>query len=425
MVSRVPMPSLAGRPTRRRATAAVMLLAAVAALAGCGSALKASSAPTFATLAPTSAGAAVGLPATVLETLSKVLGRVYREGLHGEKVGSAESLVTHSRALREAVESGNKAAARAAAKTLLATGHLTDLLVTRGTQTLVDVGGPALTPLRGTLTGANGATIASYVTSVWADNGFLIEARGISQVLSRYAPAPRTHRRPPALGSGALASEGVLSANTSLPLHLVPRRSVSVGRLRVYLFAVRSTAALRAHQPGHDRQHAPPRRGADLLGELGQAAQKQVRRMQRNKALLEAVAHREPAATKSRSHAAARARRAPSRPRRRRAAAVGRRRAIRAGPDQRPAASERAHDRQLRALDPGRRRLPAAHHRLAGLDVLMYMNVAGSPRSWSRTASGRRRAGARERPRQRPLHSTKGTASASSPSTPRRSRRGR
>jgi hypothetical protein len=381
MVSRVHMPSLAARLARRRAAGAVMLLAAVATLAGCGSALKASPAPTFATLAPTSASTVVSCPATVLETLSKVLQRVYHEGLHGERVGSAEYLITHSRALREAVESDNKAAARAAAKTLLATGHLTNLLVTRGTQTLLDVGGPALTPLRGTLTGANGAPIADYVTSVWADNGFLIEAGGITQGLVALRAGAQGIGGSPTLGSGALANEGVLTREhvvyryTSLPAEAFPS-----GAVRIYLLMpLTATAAVCGHT-SQDTTVNTLTRVAKLIyaGEIGQAAQKQIRRVQSNKPLLEAVAHRDPEATRLAIDTLLHEH-------------VVRLRVLDAsgqllsdvggpyvlGPISAPL---RLNGHTIGSLvlsiqdDEGYLRLT---HRLAGLDVLMYMNLAG------------------------------------------------
>jgi hypothetical protein len=384
MVSRVRMPSLAVRSARRRAAGAATLLAAVAtvaALAGCGSTLKASPAPAFATLEPTSSSAAVSCPATVLETLSKVLERVYHEGLHGERVGSAEYLVTHSQALRVAVETGNKAAARAAVKALLATGHLTNLLVTRGAHTFIDVGGPALTPLRGTLTGANGAPIANYVTSVWADEGFLIEAGGITQGLVALRAGTRSVGDSPTLGSGALANEGVLTREhvayryTSLPAEAFPS-----GAVRIYLLMpLTATAAVCGHT-GQDTTVNTLTRVAKLIyaGEIGQAAQKQIRRVQANKPLLEAVAHRDPEATRLAIDALLHEH-------------VVRLRVLDAGGQLLSdvggpyvlgpiSAPLRLNGRTIGSFvlsiqdDEGYLRLT---HRLAGLNVLMYMNLAG------------------------------------------------
>ncbi len=278
------------------------MLAALAVLAGCGSTPKAG--PGGIANLQTSP-APRGCPATVLATLATVLERVYREGVRGERVGSAEHLITHSQALRAAVESGNEVAARAAAHALLATGHLTDLSVTRGGQPFLNVGVPALTPLHGTLTGASGAPIASYATSVWADNGFLIEASGISQGLVALRAGEswigeRGVGGSPALGAGALAKEGSLTLErvaytyTSFPAQAYPS-----GALRVYLLIPTSTSKALCGRTSQDTAVNTLKRVADLIyaGEMGPNARKQVQRVQRDTALLEAVARREPAAT--------------------------------------------------------------------------------------------------------------------------------
>ncbi len=304
MVSPVEMSSLAGRSRIGRATIAVMLIAV---LAGCGSTLRDSSAaPALATLDPMSSITATSCPATVLGVLGNVLAHVYHEGVSSERTGSAQYLITHSAALREAVESGNKAAARAAANALLATGHMTNLRVTRGTQTFVSVGGPALTPLRGTLVGANGAPIAGYVASVWADSGFLAEAGGITQGLVALR-AGRTWiggngtDGSPALGTGVLANEGTLIRDhilyryTSLPAEAYPS-----GPLRIYLLIPISSTIALCGRTSQDTTVNTLSRVANLIyaAEIGNSAQKQVQRVQHNRALLEAVAHRDPAATK-------------------------------------------------------------------------------------------------------------------------------
>ncbi len=285
-----------------------MLAAAVAlaaALAGCGSTSQA--ARVLATVAPQSVSAPSSCSTAVLGTLSSVLQRVYREGVHGERIGSAEYLISHSQALRAAVESGDKPAARAAARALLATGHMTNLSITRDGQPFIEVGGTALAPLRGTLIGASGAPIASYLASVWADNGFLIEGEGITQGLvalraGRTTLGGRSSVGSRALGTTALANEGTLTVGavgysyTSFPAEAYPS-----GELRVYLLIPASTILALC---GHTRQDTivnTLRRvaGEIYTGELGPAAHKQVRRVQSNKALIEAVAHREPAATEA------------------------------------------------------------------------------------------------------------------------------
>jgi hypothetical protein len=285
-----------------RVKARSLAVALAVVLAGCGS--TAATGP-IGTVAPEAASAPTGCPATVLATLSGVLQRVYREGVHGERVGSAEYMIDHSQALRVALEDGNQGAARVAARALLASGHLTDLSLTRNGRPFLSVGVPALAPLKGTLLGASGAPIASYATSVWADNGFLLEASGISQGLVALRAgsswiATRSVGGNPELGSGALASEGVVTLGhvpytyTSFPAEAYPS-----GALRVYLFFPTSSTAAVCGHTSQDTTVNTLQRVADLIysGELGQSAQKQLRRVQRNEALLEAVAHREPAAS--------------------------------------------------------------------------------------------------------------------------------
>lgn len=241
----------------------------------------------------------------VLDTLSSVLQRVYREGVHGERIGSAEYLIAHSQALRAAVEAGNKPAALAAAHALLATGHMTNLAITRDGAQFIAVGGQALAPLQGTLTGAAGTPIASYRASVWADNGFLIEGEGITRGLVALRAGQTSigglgNDGTRAVGDATLASEGTLDYEriaydyTSFPATAYPS-----GALRVYLLLPTSTTLALC---GHTRQDTivnTLRRVAELIytGELGRAAHKQVRRVQHNQALLQAVADREPGAT--------------------------------------------------------------------------------------------------------------------------------
>ncbi len=132
---------------------------------------------------------------------------VYHEGLSSERTGSALSFITRSTPLREAVEHDDPQAARAAAQTLIATGHMTNLQVLRGGQVLADVGGPnALAPLRGPILGSGGGPIGTFVTSVWADSGLVAETNGIAE------------------GSTALREDGQsIAGSFALPRGALPR----------------------------------------------------------------------------------------------------------------------------------------------------------------------------------------------------------
>ncbi len=380
MVARVKIGSFAGRsslarsPAARTASAAA-LLCAVAVLAGCGSSPKAG---TAGIVELHSSNAPSGCPATVLDTLTSVLERVYREGVQGERVGSAEHLIAHSQALRAAVESGNRVAAVAAARALLRTGHMTDLSVTRAGQPFVAVGGPALAPLHGTLTGAGGTPIASYTTSVWADEGFLLEARGISQGLVALRANGRSIGPSPALGASALAQEGTLSfEHVGYAYASFPAQAYPSGALRVYLMIPARASAALCGPTSQDTMVDTLKRVADLIyaGELGRSAHRQVSRVQHDTALLQAVARREPAATEAAIRALLNQHIV-----RLRVNAGGRLLSDVGGPYVLAPVSAplRLHGRTIGSIvlsiqdDEGYLRLT---RRLAGLDVLMYMNA--------------------------------------------------
>jgi hypothetical protein len=272
----------------------------MAALAGCGATLKDNDANVgVATLTPTS-GDGESCDATVVNTLASVLDRVYREGVVSERTASAKYMITHSPALREAVETGNKAGAETAAAALLATGHMTNLQVTRGDQSFISVGGGAMAPLHGMLPGSSGSPIASYMTSVWADSGFLIEATGITQGEVDLRANGRSVAGSVALPPGTLSKEGALTFNrvtyqfTSLPAKIYPS-----GAARIYLLIPVNTTHALCGRTREDTTVNTLMHVADRIyrGESGNSARKQIRRVQHNKALLEAVANRDPAAT--------------------------------------------------------------------------------------------------------------------------------
>jgi hypothetical protein len=286
MVPRVPIP--------RAAVRLAVLLALIGTLAGCGSGLKGTAAHAD--------GAAASCPATVMSTVRRVVERIYNQGLRGEKTGSARHMIENSSALRRAVESGDAAGARAAGQALIATGHLTNLLLTSHGRTLVSLGGPALTPLKGAITAANGKPLATYVTSVWSDEGFVAESSGVSEgrVALRQGAVSLggsidLAEQPPAV-HGTLTSGGVGYEYTSFAGTAYPAGAP----LQVYLFR-----PLSAIQPlcGASAQATVVNtlsRIAHLIydGETGRRTLAQVRRVQRNQPLLAAVARRDPAATR-------------------------------------------------------------------------------------------------------------------------------
>jgi hypothetical protein len=336
---------------------------------------------------PQPVSAPSGCSQAVLSTLSKVLQRVYGEGVHGERIGSAEYLIGHSQALREAVESADKPAARAAIHALLGTGHMTDVAITRDGQPFVAVGGAALAPLHGTITGAGGAPIASYTASVWADDGFLIEGEGITQGLvavraGRASLGGHDSGGSSLLGTQALPDEGSLtSGGIVYRFSSFAAEAYPSGAARVFLLVPARTALALCGQTRQDTVVNTLRGVAELIytGERGRSAHKQVLRVQHNSALLQAVANREPAATEAAIKALLNEHIV-----RLRVSAAGQLLSDVGGPYVLAPVTAllRLHGRTIGSFvlsiqdDEGYLRLTK---RLAGLAVLMYMNVVPGP----------------------------------------------
>ena len=286
MVPRLPMP--------RTVTRASILLVTLALLAGCGSSTRASStARASVAFDPFPNSAPNSCPGAVLDTLGRVVARIYHEGISSERTIVAARQIQGSIPLRQAVEANDPTAATAAAQKLLASGKLTNLLLVRDGHTLVNVGGPAVTPLQGTLRGVHGAPIATYTTSVWSDEGFVAESKGIGEgpVALRVDNASvggsfeiPTGALPDA---GTLTFQGVSYQYTSFAGEAFPS-----GAIRIYLFkALSSTKAFCGHST-EDTVFNTLSRVAHLIyeGEAGKRTQPQIRRVQSNLPLLEAVA---------------------------------------------------------------------------------------------------------------------------------------
>jgi len=273
----------------------------------------------------------------VLGALGDVADNVYREGVSSARTASALSMITHSIPLREAIERDEPRAVRTAAQALIASGHMTDLIVTSTTtgpgtgpgtssgtgpvpspdpgpgtagpakngngRVLTDAGpAGALAPLHGSILGATGAPIASFVASVWADEGFLDETNGIAEGLTVLRAHGHTVAGSLALPTGALPAAGELTVKgtdyryTSFAAGAYPTGNP----LRVYLFrSVSSIAPLCAHTPTGTIVNTVSRVARLIYdGEIGASALKQMRRVQHNQPLLRAVAAREPEATR-------------------------------------------------------------------------------------------------------------------------------
>ncbi|HWF31789.1 MAG TPA: hypothetical protein VG188_04450 [Solirubrobacteraceae bacterium] len=246
--------------------------------------------------------------ATVLDALGHVATRVYREGVSSERTASATRMIESSAALRTAVEEGNAAKARAAGRALIATGHMTNLRVVRAGKVLVDLGGPALTPLGGTLTGAGGKPIASFVTSVWADGGLIAETNGIAEATTLLRSEPSSGHAQTlagafALPDGALPAQGTLERNgVTYQFTSYAARAYPAGEaLRVFLLrSIESTVPLCGASEDETTVNTLSRIARLIYeGEAGRRTLTQIGRVQQNAPLLQAVAKRDKTATRT------------------------------------------------------------------------------------------------------------------------------
>ncbi len=294
MVPRVGKPSTASR--------VAIACAILALLAGCGSAMHGGLSARAGAAGPSAQVVSAACSSTVLGALGDVAKRAYREGVSSERTRSALSFITRSMPLRSAVERGDPQAVRTAAQALVATGHMTNLRVLRGGQVLADVGDPdALAPLYGSIAGAGGAPIGTFVASVWADNGFVQEASGIAEGIAALRQNGRSIAGSFAFGPGeppprgTLTAKGAAYAYTSFPATAYP-----TGRLRVYLLKSIAAIAPLCGKSAQDTLVNTLSRVARLIytSEGGAHALVQVRRVQHYQPLLRAVAARDQPATR-------------------------------------------------------------------------------------------------------------------------------
>ena len=293
------------RIARSRVPVALAAFAAAGALGGCGALNRAGAQSARADAA---ADMAATCPAVALQTLGKIATRVYREGVQSERTAVALRLIGASQPLRAAVESGDRAKAREAALALVATGHLTDLKVVRGSTVLAEVGDAAVAPLHGTLTGAGGKPLARFTTSVWSDGGLLAETSGITEGIAVLrerdrSGAGRTIAGALQLPSGRLGTQGTLSrgqttyAYTSQPVAAYPS-----GRpLREYVLRTVGSLSGLCGRDASETTVNTLSRIARLIyaGEAGARTGPLVDRVQSDRPLLSAVARRDPRATRA------------------------------------------------------------------------------------------------------------------------------
>ncbi|HEX4465967.1 MAG TPA: hypothetical protein VH025_02165 [Solirubrobacteraceae bacterium] len=288
----------------RLALAAAAALAAAVALAACGSSKDGYKGPAVLPLDSAAAKSASSrtCPQTVLDVLGRIVLRVYREGVFSERTASAKALIGQNVALREAVEHEDPAAAKTAAEALIATGHMTNLrVVTETGRTLVDIGGPALTPLNGTVENADGEPIAKYLTSVWSDVGFIAENNGLAQgqVSLRYQEKTIASSFPlpdgPLPNEGKITIKGIEYQYTSFPAARYPS-----GAMRVYLLRSIGGVQKLCGSSSAATVINTLSRIATLIYEAegGPRTLPQIERVQHNQPLLAAVAAKDRTATR-------------------------------------------------------------------------------------------------------------------------------
>lgn len=289
----------------------VTLAAMIAVLAGCGSSSPSSLLAGGGLVARAAPG---NCPEAVLEAFGDVAARVYHEGISSERTVVAQRAVTESKALREAVERSSARAVRAAATGLIAAGRITNLSVSpdaraasgatgADTPLLADAGAPgAVAPLRGRLTGASGAPIGSYTTSVWSDAGLLAETNGIAEALTVLREGGRSVAGSLALPAGELPTHGALTSNgVAYQYASYPAEAYPSGPVRVYVLKPVSSTTSLCGPTDQDTVINTLERVAGRIyaAEGGRRALAQIRRVQRDRALLSAVARRDPVATRA------------------------------------------------------------------------------------------------------------------------------
>jgi hypothetical protein len=295
MLSRLQMPT--------PATRALAALALLATLGGCGTggAGKGPTAPTAAVAGAPSAHRTC--PETVLDVLVRVAKRIYHQGVASERTRSAAHLIAASVPLREGVERGDPAATRAAARALVAGGHMTNLRVIDPTgRTLADVGGAAVTPLQGTLHGIGGRPIGTYLTSVWSDEGLIAETNGVTGGRLALRVNGRSVGGSLALAPGSLPKEGTLTHGGQRYRYAsFAAKAYPAGKMRIYLLKPLGATATLCGSTSEDTVVHTLSRIAGLIyaGEGGRRTLSQVRRVQGDQRLVSAVAAGDRPATKA------------------------------------------------------------------------------------------------------------------------------
>jgi hypothetical protein len=179
---------------------------------------------------------------------------------------------------------------------------MTNLRVSdRSGKLLADVGGPAVSPRRGTITGAGRKPVGSYVTSVWADEGLLAETNGLTG--GRVALRVKGHSvgGSLALHPGRLPRQGTLTYGGQRYRYAsFPATAYPEGGMRIYLLKSTRSAAALCGRTTEDTVVNTLSRIANLIyaGEGGPRTLPQIRRVQADQALVQATERGDPRAAR-------------------------------------------------------------------------------------------------------------------------------
>jgi len=231
-------------------------------------------------------------PATVAGDLVRVVKHVYVDGVESERTVLARRYIETSAPLRTALERDDAIGVRAAAHALVASGHMTNLRVIARGRTLADVGGPAVAPLSGEIVGAAHEPLASYVTSVWSDEGLLAESDGLTQARIALRVGERSVGGSQPLPRGKLPTRGELSiGGVAWQYASFPARAYPSGAVRIYVLRPLSAVLSLC---GRTREQTTVNTLGSIAkliysGEIGPRTRPQVRRVEHDRALLRAV----------------------------------------------------------------------------------------------------------------------------------------
>ena len=271
-------------------------------LAGCGATKTLPDPPSTPKPDPPSMSAAA-CASTLAATFGTVARRVYHEGNSSTTQRLNVGLVRRSRALRAAVLADDPAAAVAAARALIATGHVSRLLVEAGGHVLADVGaGYALAPAHVTLRDAGGAPIGTALVSDQSASAFVDTVDNLTDGGASVRDGARVlagDRRANGVAlpaAGLARAHGTTYAVWSFPVrafpsgtwHIVMLRSVANPRARC------GSSALATVVEGIGRAATQIYRGEDS----GATLRTQLQRVQTNGPLLAAVAARDATAAR-------------------------------------------------------------------------------------------------------------------------------